>query len=327
MSTIRSRVAASATRTQAEVEATNQGQPAEPSRREVRARFALKTRNNVRFAHAHHAHLQSAARSANARRLVSVLAKKRLTRKAASTRFSTSRSAVNTRPPQKSRDVDRQRAPLPRTNRNGSDSGSQGGGRGQREDKRRQDEDSNDDAQARDEIAQADHAGEFESLVALRARMSEGLSRHEAMAAAWCDRLLHLGAHTGSPSSLLDAMSSLHALRLREGSLPLGSVVEVRKFLMEATARSLAVRNRTVDEPRVPFLGATGSAAESDAHAPDATAQLRAASGTRNALAPLLALIAGGPVLPAREKRARSVSATLASTISTRRTRPTETSS
>ena len=128
-----------------------------------------------------------------------------------------------------------------------------------------------------------------------------GSSRHEALAGAWCDALLKPGR------SLHDALSQLRALRRHEGALPLASLAQVRQSLMDATARAAAARQ-------------AGEA--SQASAAGAAARANASTETRNVLAPLLALVAGSPMLPNREGRAAGANAALDGIARARNTLP-----
>jgi hypothetical protein len=282
----------------------------EPARQQTRARFATSLRNNVRFAHAHHAHLQGQARSANARRLAKALLKKRqgkaaATRFAAARRPATSRSGGNARAAQNTRTTDRQRSAALRVSRDGGNGGSRGGGQQQddqqqqRQQQRR--EGKHDDDLMLDGADGTTNAARVVPEFAAHALTLAGSSRHEALAGAWCDALLKPGR------SLHDALSQLRALRRHEGALPLTSLAQVRQSLMDATARAAAARQ-------------AGEA--SQASAAGAAARANGPTETRNVLAPLLALVAGSPMLPNRERRAAGANAALDGIARARNTLP-----
>jgi hypothetical protein len=300
-------------RTTAGTEAAAQTQrgSVEPARHETRARFATTLRNNVRFAHVHAAHLQGQARSANARRLAKALAKKRqgaaaATRFAATRRVTTTRTAGNARSASNVRSTDRQRNTPLRVTRDGGNGGSRGGGQQQGEQQQQEQRRRKDDAHDDDDFTlmsteSASRATGGVPEFAAHAANLEGKPRREALAGAWCDRVLSDGANPRDMRSLHDAMAQLRALRQREGALPLGSLPQVRQSLMDATARVAAMRQQH---------------GETSAPRPNETAALSAprlhtAKETRNLLAPLLALVAGAPVSAPRESRARCVNAAL----------------
>jgi hypothetical protein len=283
----------------------------EPARHETRERFATTLRNNVHFAHAHAAHLQGQARSANARRLAKALAKKRQG-KAAATRFAptrrptTTRTAGNARSAPIARSTDRQRNTPLRVTRDGGNGGSRGGGQQQGEPRQQEQRRRKDDAHDDDDFTLmgtegASRATDAVPEFAAHAANLAGKPRREALAAAWCDRVLSDSTNPRDTRSLHDAMAQLRALRQREGALPLGLLAQVRHSLMDATARVAAMRQQR-GETSAPRLNE--SAARS---AP----RLDTANATRNLLAPLLALVAGAPVSAPRENRARCVNAAL----------------
>ncbi|ALL70456.1 hypothetical protein K788_0001207 (plasmid) [Paraburkholderia caribensis MBA4] len=271
----------------------------EPARQQTRARFATSLRNNVRFAHAHHAHLQGQARSANARRLAKALLKKRqgkaaATRFAAARRPATGRSGSNARTAQNTRTTDRQRSAALRVSRDGGNGGSRGGGQQQDEQQQQRQQQrqqgKHDDDLMLDGADGTTGAARIVPEFAAHALTLTGSSRHEALAGAWCDALLK------PDRSLHDALSQLRALRRHEGALPLASLAQVRQSLMDATARAAVARQAGEASP----ASAAGMAARAN------TSQ-----ETRNILAPLLALVAGSPMLPGREGRAASANAAL----------------
>ncbi|MEM5340293.1 hypothetical protein [Paraburkholderia azotifigens] len=299
MNPIHSRPAAGPSATQ-ETAQTQRGQ-VEPAKQHTRARFASTLRNNVRFAHAHHAHLQGQARSANARRLAKALAKKRQG-KAAAMRFAATRRPATARPSntarsaQNARNADRQRnAPL-RVTRDGGNGGSKGGGQqqqgGQQQEQRQRRHDARDDDFT---LAGADDAARAVAALPMFAGSPaltlQGASRREALARAWCDALLK------PDRPLHGAMNQLRTLRRHEGALPLASLAQVRQSLMDATARAADRAVQTSPEPEAVA-----------AHDPPRASTAKA---TRNVLAPLLALVAGAPILAAREGRAASANAAL----------------
>lgn len=281
-----------------------------PARQQTRARFATSLRNNVRFAHAHHAHLQGQARSANARRLANALLKKRqgkaaATRFAATRRPTTGRSGTNTRAAQNTRNTDRQRSTALRVSRDGGNGGSRGGG--QQQDEQQQQRQQHQHGKHNDDLMLdgADGTKRAAGVVpefAAHALTLAGSSRREALASAWCDALLKPGR------SLHDALSQLRALRRREGALPLASLAQVRQSLMDATARAAAHRQAGEASPTTP---ATANRTNTSKEA-------------RNVLAPLLALAAGGPMSPGREGRAASTNAALDGIARARSTRPAD---
>jgi hypothetical protein len=281
---------------------------AEPARQHARARFATSLRNNVRFAHAHHAHLQGQARSANARRLAKALLKKRqgkaaATRFAATRRPTTGRSGTNTRAAQNARNTDRQRSAALRVSRDGGNGGSRGGGQQQDEQQRQQHQHGkHDDDLMLDGADGTNRAAGVIPEFAAHALTLAGSSRREALASAWCDALLKPGG------SLHDALSQLRALRRQEGALPLASLAQVRQSLMDATARAAARRQAGEALPKTP---ATATRTNTSKEA-------------RNVLAPLLALVAGGPMSRGREGRAVSANAALDGIARARSTRPAD---
>ncbi len=314
MNPLHSRPATGASGTSAAQEAAQtQRGVTEPPRQQTRARFATSLRNNVRFAHAHHAHLQGQARSANARRLAQALLKKRqgkaaATRFAAARRPATSRSGGNARAAQNTRTTDRQRSAALRVSRDGGNGGSRGGGQ-QQDDQQQQQQQrqqqrqqgKHDDDLMLDGADGTTNAARVVPEFAAHALTLAGSTRHEALAGAWCDALLKPGR------SLHDALSQLRALRRHEGALPLASLAQVRQSLMDATARAAAARQ-------------AGEA--SQASAAGAAARANASTETRNVLAPLLALVAGSPMLPNREGRAAGASAALDGIARARNTLP-----
>ncbi|BDC44266.1 hypothetical protein [Paraburkholderia terrae] len=284
----------------------------EPARQQTRARFATSLRNNVRFAHAHHAHLQGQARSANARRLAKALLKKRqgkaaATRFAATRRPTTGRSGTNARAAQNTRNTDRQRNAALRVSRDGGNGGSRGGGQQQDEQKqqqRQQDQHGkHDDDLTLDGANGTKRAAGVVPEFAAHALTLAGSSRREALASAWCDALLK------PARSLHDALSQLRALRRQEGALPLASLAQVRQSLMDATARAAA--RRQAGEALPSSVAATAVRTNTSKEA-------------RNVLAPLLALVAGGPMLAGRERRAVSANAALDGITRARSTRPAD---
>ncbi|BFG78924.1 hypothetical protein PTKU46_69570 [Paraburkholderia terrae] len=284
----------------------------EPARQQTRARFATSLRNNVRFAHAHHAHLQGQARSANARRLAKALLKKRqgkaaATRFAATRRPTTGRSGTNARAAQNTRNTDRQRSAALRVSRDGGNGGSRGGGQQQDEQQQRQQHQhgKHDDDLMLDGADGTTRAAGVVPEFAMHALTLAGSSRREALASAWCDALLKPGR------SLHDALSQLRALRRQEGALSLASLAQVRQSLMDATARA-ALRRQA------------GEALPASASSAGTAARTNTFKEARNALAPLLALIAGGPILPTREGRAVSANAALDGIARARSTRPAD---
>ena len=294
MNSIHSRSTANTSAAQ-ETAQTQRGQ-VEPAKQQTRARFATTLRNNVRFAHAHHAHLRGQARSANARRLAKALAKKRqgkaaTARFAATRRPTTTRTNNTTRAAQSARSTDRQRnAPL-RVTRDGGNGGSKGGQQqqgGQQQEQRERKHDTRDDDLA---LSSADSASRVVAALPMFAGSTaltlEGASRRDALARAWCDALLK------PDRSLHDAMKQLRTLRQHEDALPLATLAQVRQSLMDATARAASLRQNEASS------------------APNATPRLQTAKETRNLLAPLLALVAGGPILAGREGRAASANAAL----------------
>jgi len=313
MNPLHSRPATGASGTSATQEAAQtQRGVTEPTRQQTRARFATSLRNNVRFAHAHHAHLQGQARSANARRLAKALLKKRqgkaaATRFAAARRPTTGRSATGARAAQNTRNTDRQRNAALRVSRDGGNGGSRGGGQQQDEQQQQRQQQrqqgKHDDDLMLDGADGANRAAPFVPEFAAHASTLAGTARREALASAWCDALLKPGR------PLHDALSQLRALRRHEGALPLASLAQVRQSLMDATARAAA--RRQPDET-------LATAATATAVRPDTSKQ------ARNALAPLLALVAGGPTLPGREGRAASANAALDGIAHARGTRPVE---
>ncbi|MBN3751836.1 hypothetical protein G3N95_02710 [Paraburkholderia sp. Tr-20389] len=311
MNSIHSRATGGTSATQ-EATQTQRG-TVEPARQQTRARFATTLRNNVRFAHAHHAHLQGQARSANARRLAKALAKKRQG-KAVATRFAATRrptSMANARTAQSARSADRQRAAQQRVTRDGGNGGSKGGGQqqqgGQQQEQRQRKHDARDDDLAITSVDGATRAvAALPMFAGSPALTLQGASRRDALARAWCDALL------APDRSLHDAMKQLRTLRQHEGALTLASLAQVRQSLMDATAR---VKTQAVQ--------ALPEAAHDQ---PGSTRRLSTAKATRNALAPLLALVAGSPTLPGREGRAAAANATLDGIAHARITRPAETS-
>ncbi|MEM5383966.1 hypothetical protein VSR68_10230 [Paraburkholderia phymatum] len=277
----------------------------EPAAQQNRARFATTLRNNVRFAHAHHAHLQGQARSANARRLAKALAKKRqgkaaTARFAATRRPTTARTASNARAAQNARSTDRQRNSPLRVTRDGGNGGSKGGGSGEQQggQQQRQRQHKHDTRNDEPALFSADSAGRAVAALPMFAGSPalalQGAPRRDALARAWCDALL-------TPDrSLHDAMKQLRTLRHHEDALPLATLAQVRQALMDATVRSAALRQARQALP--------ASEAPSTQHA---APRLNTAKEARNVLAPLLALVAGGPMLPAREGRAASANAAL----------------
>ncbi|MGT2475652.1 hypothetical protein [Paraburkholderia terrae] len=280
----------------------------EPARQQTRARFATSLRNNVRFAHAHHAHLQGQARSANARRLAKALLKKRqgkaaATRFAATRRPTTGRSGTSARAAQNTRNTDRQRNPALRVSRDGGNGGSRGGGQQQDEQQQQHQRGKHDDDLMLDGADGTTRVAGVVPEFAAHALTLAGSSRREALASAWCDALLKPGR------SLHDALSQLRALRRQEGALPLASLAQVRQSLMDATARVAARRQAGEALP--------GSVA--------ATAvRTNTSKEARNVLAPLLALVAGGPMLAGRERRAVSANAAFVGIARARSTRPAD---
>jgi hypothetical protein len=270
----------------------------EPAQRQTHARFATSQRNNVRFAHAHHAHRQGQARSANARRLAQALAKKRQG-KAATARFAAARRPAATRPganaraAQGTRSADRPKTAQQRITRDGGNGGSRGGGQpqGEQQQRQRRDERARDGDFAAGDIGGVNRAAAVAPEFAAHALTLTGTSRRDALANAWCDALLEPRA------SLHHAMAQLRTLRGREGPLPLATLAQVRQSLMDATAR-VATR--------------IGAHPPADPAAAPITARPNSAKQARHALAPLLALVAGGPLLAARERRAVSANAALA---------------
>ncbi|WP_109477464.1 hypothetical protein [Paraburkholderia sp. C35] len=258
----------------------------EPAQQHTRARFATSLRNNVRFAHAHHAHLQGQARSANARRLAKALAKKRQG-KAATARFAPTRRPATTRTgtgAPGARNADRQRnAPL-RVTRDGGNGGSRGGG--QQQDQQQQQKQQQRQHGNHDDLSMLDGThGKHRAAGAMpefatHALTLSGTARRDALASAWCDVLLQPGR------PLHDAVAQLRVLRQREGVLPLTSLAQVRQSLMDATARAANTRQQ-------------------------AGGEARPADSVHHVFAPLLALIAGSPLLPARERRATGACAAL----------------
>ncbi|WP_054932298.1 hypothetical protein [Paraburkholderia caribensis] len=313
MNPLHSRPATGASGTSAAQEAAQtQRGVTEPARQQTRARFATSLRNNVRFAHAHHAHLQGQARSANARRLAQALLKKRqgkaaATQFAAARRPATSRSGGNARAAQNTRTTDRQRSAALRVSRDGGNGGSRGGGQQQDDQQQQQQrqqqrqQGKHDDDLMLDGADGTTNAARVVPEFAARALTLAGSTRHEALAGAWCDALLKPGR------SLHDALSQLRALRRHEGALPLASLAQVRQSLMDATARAAATRQ-------------AGEA--SQASAAGAAARANASTETRNVLAPLLALVAGSPMLPNREGRAVGANAALDGIARARNTLP-----
>jgi len=313
MNPLHSRPATGASGTSAAQEAAQtQRGVTEPARQQTRARFATSLRNNVRFAHAHHAHLQGQARSANARRLAKALLKKRqgkaaATRFAAARRPATSRSGGNARAAQNTRTTDRQRSAALRVSRDGGNGGSRGGGQQQDEQQQQQQrqqqrrEGKHDDDLMLDGADGTTNAARVVPEFAAHALTLAGSTRHEALAGAWCDALLKPGR------SLHDALSQLRAVRRHEGALPLASLAQVRQSLMDATARAAAARQ-------------AGEA--SQASAAGTAARANASTETRNVLAPLLALVAGSPMLPNREGRAAGANAALDGIARARNTLP-----
>jgi hypothetical protein len=283
----------------------------EPARQQTRARFATSLRNNVRFAHAHHAHMQGQARSANARRLANALLKKRqgkaaATRFAATRRPTTGRSGTSARAAQNTRNTDRQRNAALRVSRDGGNGGSRGGG--QQQDEQQQQRQQHQHGKHDDDLMLdgADGTKRGAGVVpefAAHVLTLAGSSRREALASAWCDALLKPGR------SLHDALSQLRALRRHEGPLPLASLAQIRQSLMDATARAAARQQAGEALP-------TAAAAT--------TARTNTSKEARNVLAPLLALIAGGPILPGREGRAASTNAALDGIARARSTRPAD---
>jgi hypothetical protein len=284
----------------------------EPARQQTRARFATSLRNNVRFAHAHHAHLQGQARSANARRLAKALLKKRQG-KAAATRFAatrrpmTGRSGANARAAQNTRSTDRQRNAALRVSRDGGNGGSHGGGQQQDEQQQQQQRQQHqhgkhDDDLMLDGADGTNRAADVVPEFAAHALTLAGSSRREALASAWCDALLKPGR------SVHDALSQLRALRRQEGALPLATLAQVRQSLMDATARAAARRQAGEALPTTP---ATATRTNTSKEA-------------RNVLAPLLALVAGGPMSRGREGRAASANAALDGIARARSTRPAD---
>ncbi|OUL96640.1 hypothetical protein CA603_04755 [Paraburkholderia hospita] len=283
----------------------------EPARQHTRARFATSLRNNVRFAHAHHAHLQGQARSANARRLAKALLKKRqgkavATRFAATRRPTTGRSGTNSRAAQNAKNTDRQRNAALRVSRDGGNGGSRGGG--QQQDEQQQQRQQHQHGKHDDDLMLdgADGTKRAAGVVpefAAHALTLAGSSRREALASAWCDALLKPGG------SLHDALSQLRALRRQEGALPLASLAQVRQSLMDATARAAARRQTGEALP----TSAAGTATRTNT-----------SKEARNVLAPLLALVAGGPMSRGREGRAVSANAALDGIARARSTRPAD---
>lgn len=275
----------------------------EPAGQQNRARFATTLRNNVRFAHAHHAHLQGQARSANARRLAKALAKKRqgkaaTARFAATRRAPTARTTSNARAAQNARSTDHPRNTPLRVTRDGGNGGSKGGGQqqgGQQQEQHQRKHNARDDDPA---LFSADSAARAVAALPVFAGSPalalQGASRRDALARAWCDAVLK------PDRSLHDAMRQLRTLRRHEGALPLATLAQVRQSLMDATARSAALRQ----------AGQTSTTSEAPSTQHAAPRQ-DTAQEARNVLAPLLALVAGGPMLPVREGRAASANAAL----------------
>ncbi|MBN3759780.1 hypothetical protein [Burkholderia sp. Ac-20365] len=309
MNPIHSRPTAGAS--SADAAAQTQRGTTEPAHQQTRARFAASLRNNVRFAHAHHAHLQGQARSANARRLAKALAKKRqgkaaTTRFAATRRPTTTRSGAGARASQNTRGTDRQRNTPLRVTRDGGNGGSRGGGQQQDEQQQRQQQrkdSAREDELMLDGVDGGHRATAVAPEFAAHALTLTGAPRREALANAWCDALLK----NGRP--LHDALAQLRALRQREGALPLASLAQVRQSLMDATARAAAGRQQTGDATLKPAAAA---------------ALLSTSNATRNVLAPLLALVAGSPMLARREARAACANAVLDGTARARSTRAIE---
>lgn len=309
MNPLHSRPATGTSGTSATQEAAHaQRSATEPARQQTRARFATSLRNNVRFAHAHHAHLQGQARSANARRLAKALLKKRqgkaaATRFAATRRPTTGRSGTNARAAQNARTTDRQRsAAALRVSRDGGNGGSRGGGQQQGEQQQQHQRGKHDDDLMLDGADGTKRAAGVAPEFAAHALTLAGSSRREALASAWCDALLKPGR------SLHDALSQLRALRRQEGALPLASLAQVRQSLMDAMARA-AVRRQ---------------AGEALPTTPATSARTNTSKDARNVLAPLLALVAGGPMSPSREGRAASANAALDGIARVRSTRPSD---
>jgi hypothetical protein len=263
----------------------------------TRARFATKTRNNVRFAHARLEHQKSEARSADARRLSKALLRPRKG-KASTTRFAASKQGQSGPP----RSAGGARHNSQRVTRDGGNGGGRNGG-GQHS------QDSTHDKGGTARIGPSGSARVSRVNTAAAPLFASDLSaldapaRRTALANAWCDTLTGPAMAQHSSASLHDAMQQLRTLRQREGALPLGTVVQARAALMEASERNGAAQTGTGSA--APPAAPQGQRTWGNAAAP------LDASATRNLLAALFVLCAGAPVSGNSEQRAVNANSVL----------------
>ncbi|HVE09074.1 MAG TPA: hypothetical protein VNE00_17600 [Paraburkholderia sp.] len=266
----------------------------------TRARFATKTRNNVRFAHARLEHQKSEARSADARRLSKALTRPRKG-KAGTTRFAAGKQGHSGQP----RSAGGARNNSQRVTRDGGNGGGRNGG-GQHS----QDSTHDKGGTARIGPSGSARASRVNTpaapLFAGDLHTLDASARRTALASAWCDTLTGPAMAQHSSASLHDAMQQLRTLRQQEGALPLDTLGQVRAALMEASERN---GGNGAAPP------AAGSAAPTNAlpgqRAQDGAAAPLTVSATRNLLAPLLALSAAAPMSAARDGRAAFVNSLL----------------